>query len=482
MSRTSNRSPRKRSTQASPLGAARAAGFSAAEPTAMPMNIAEPPLALDESEPAPAPTRALAAEAHMESAQSAATLPARTSAQPASARLNRTRRLRLPLAIASVASLLAVTAVGGWLLLGSPIDATATVANAASASTPAAPPAPPPAVVSVAEVESRALVPKRWVSASVHSRSDARLAAEVGGRVLQIAEVGERVEQGALLARLDSAALELSIREQQARIGRFQIDAEQAARQLERYRQLGAAGHVSGLQLDEVQSRLESAQAQRREAEAALAQLRLQVERSSLRAPFDGVVVERFAASGELLGAGAAMLRLVDTADLEVRARAPVALAAQLGQGTPVELRMGESTHALSLGTVVPVGDEVSRQLELRLPLNDLDLPVGSAVELALPTAQAREVLVVPRDAVVLRREGSHVLRVNAEGLAERVEVVAGESDAEWIEVEGALRVGESVVVRGAERLREGQAVAIFGEGEEPAVAAQRRAESAGQG
>jgi multidrug efflux pump subunit AcrA (membrane-fusion protein) len=131
---------------------------------------------------------------------------------------------------------------------------------------------------------------------------------------------------------------------------------------------------------------------------------------------------------------------------------------------------------------VVPVGDEVSRQLELRLPLNGLAVPVGSAVELALPTAQARDVLVVPRDALVLRREGSHVLRVNAEGLAERVEVVAGESDAQWVEVEGALSVGESVVVRGAERLREGQAVAVFGESKEPAMAASRGAQTPRQG
>lgn len=473
MSRTSNRSPRKRSAHSSPPGSSRVAVIGASEPTAMPLNILESRAnaGADDGAAQNAPPAQAAADT-----RSHARVPAKSATSPPQGLHAR----RTPLAIGAAIALAAVLSTGGWLLFGSPGDATA--ANAAQAATPAAPPAPPPAVVSVAEVESRALVPKRWVSASVHSRSDARLAAEVGGRVLQIAEVGERVERGALLARLDSAALELSIREQQARIGRFNVEAEQAARQLERYRQLGASGHVSGLQLDEVQSRLESTQAQRREAEAALAQLRLQVERSSLRAPFDGVVVERFAASGELLGAGAPLLRLVNPDDLEVRARAPVALAAQLSQGTPVELRMGESTHALSLGTVVPVGDEVSRQLELRLSLNDLELPVGSAVELALPTAQAREVLVVPRDAVVLRREGSHVLRVNAEGVAERVEVVAGESDAEWIEVEGALRVGESVVVRGAERLREGQAVAIFGKDDEPTVAAQRSGDGARQG
>lgn len=330
--------------------------------------------------------------------------------------------------------------------------------------TPAAAAAVPPAVVSVAAVERMALSPQRRVSASVHSRSDARLAADVGGRVLQLAEVGSRLRRGEPLARLDTAALELSVREQQARIGRLQVEAEQAERQRARLRQLGGAGHVSGLQLDEAEARLASLQAQAREAEAGLSQLRLQIERAAPRAPFDGVVVERYAAAGELLAAGAPLLRLVDTADLEIRARAPVALASRLQAGTEVALQVNGSEHLLQLGTVVPVGDEVSRQLELRLPLEGLDLPVGSAVELALPTDAAREVLVVPRDAVVLRREGSHVLRVDAENLAQRVAVEVGDSQGDRIEVRGELKAGDRVIVRGGERLREGQSVAILGE------------------
>lgn len=337
-------------------------------------------------------------------------------------------------------------------------------ANAQAQATPAAAAPAPPAVVSVAAVERMALSPQRRVSAGVHSRSDARLAADVGGRVLQLAEVGSRLRRGEPLARLDTAALELSVREQQARIGRLQVEAEQAERQLTRLRQLGGAGHVSGLQLDEAEARLASLQAQAREADAGLSQLRLQIVRAAPRAPFDGVVVERFAAEGELLGAGAPLLRLVDTSDLEIRARAPVALASRLQVGTEVALQVNGSEHALQLGTVVPVGDEVSRQLELRLPLEGLELPVGSAVELALPTDAAREVLVVPRDAVVLRREGSHVLRVDAENLAQRVVVEVGDSQGDRIEVRGELKPGDRVIVRGGERLREGQSVAILGE------------------
>lgn len=339
----------------------------------------------------------------------------------------------------------------------------------AGATSPAPPvaaaPAAAPAVVSVAAVERIALVSQQRVSGSVHSRSDARLAAEVGGRVLQLAEVGSRLRRGDPLARLDTAASDLAVREQQARIGRLGVEAEQAERQLQRLRQLGAAGHVSGLQLDEADGRLQSLRAQQREARAALAQLDLQIRRATPRAPFDGVVVERYTAAGELLGSGAPLLRLVDTADLEIRARAPVALASRLQAGSEVGLQVDGQPHRLRLGTVVPVGDDVSRQLELRLPVSGLDLAVGRAVELDLPTADPREVLVVPRDAVVLRREGSYVLRIDADSQAERVAVELGDSQGERIEVRGELAVGERVIVRGGERLREGQRVAVVDAG-----------------
>jgi RND family efflux transporter MFP subunit len=372
-----------------------------------------------------------------------------------SAPARRSRRTAYALAVAvAIASVAALQLRPG---AGAPSPAPAVAAAPAAA----------PAVVSVAAVERIALVPQQRVSGSVHSRSDARLAAEVGGRVLQLAEVGSRLRRGDPLARLDTAASDLAVREQQARIGRLGVEAEQAERQLQRLRQLGAAGHVSGLQLDEADARLQSLRAQQREARAALAQLELQIRRATPRAPFDGVVVERYTAAGELLGSGAPLLRLVDTADLEIRARAPVALASRLQAGSEVGLQVDGREHRLRLGTVVPVGDDVSRQLELRLPLSGLDLAVGRAVELDLPTADAREVLVVPRDAVVLRREGSHVLRVAADSHAERVAVELGDSQGERIEVRGELAVGDRVIVRGGERLREGQPVAVVGAGQD---------------
>ena len=72
-----------------------------------------------------------------------------------------------------------------------------------------------------------------------------------------------------------------------------------------------------------------------------------------------------------------------------------------------------------------------------------------------------RSVVAVPRDAVVLRPEGDFVLRVTAEGKAERLAVATGPEVGELVEVTGGVKPGDRLIVRGGERVEAGQAVTI---------------------
>jgi multidrug efflux pump subunit AcrA (membrane-fusion protein) len=86
-------------------------------------------------------------------------------------------------------------------------------------------------------------------------------------------------------------------------------------------------------------------------------------------------------------------------------------------------------------------------------------------VRIGVPTGPAREVIAVPRDALVLRRAGASVFRVVDKSTAERVEISTGIASGNLIEVIGDLKAGEKVVVRGGERLRPGMPVNIIGGG-----------------
>jgi len=331
----------------------------------------------------------------------------------------------------------------------------------ADASAPPTPPDAPPAIVSVAPAVRTDFAPRHWAPGSIISRQDARVASELEGRVLQVAEVGQRVRAGQALAVLDDTAVRLRARESEADLARIQAQLDLAARQEQRYAQLAAQQNIARAQYEQLRADRDVLAQERARVQAQLAQLRHQRSQMVVRAPFDGIVAERHTQRGEYLVTGASVARLVDTAAPEVRVRAPVDLAGYLERGTLVRVRSGGAEQDYPVSALVPVGDEASRQLELRIAMRGLQAPVGTAVDVGLPSAETRSVVAVPRDAVMLRREGDFVLRVDAAGKAERLSVKTGAAVDDLVEVSGDVRAGDRLIVRGGERVEPGQTVSV---------------------
>jgi RND family efflux transporter MFP subunit len=331
----------------------------------------------------------------------------------------------------------------------------------ASRAEAAAPSGPPPAPVEVSAAASADFTPTQWVPGGVTRRRDARVAAGEAGRVLGVADVGERVARGDVIARLDDEALRLVVQQSDAALKRIEAQLEFARRQAERLETLTYRSSIAETQLDEARSQRDTLLQDRQQARAMLAEAQRRLREASVRAPFAGTIVERFVEAGEHLAAGAAVARLVDTENLEVRARAPVGLAAKIKAGDSVTLREGAQLERQTIRAVVPVGDLQSRQLEVRIALAAPLWPVGTAVEVGLPTDASRAAVAVPRDALVLRNDGTYVFRVGADSKAERITVETGDARGDLIEIVAGIAAGDVLVVRGAERLADGQAVTI---------------------
>jgi RND family efflux transporter MFP subunit len=164
---------------------------------------------------------------------------------------------------------------------------------------------------------------------------------------------------------------------------------------------------------------------------------------------------------GERVVVGSAVVRLVDQQNLEVIARAPLEYFGYVERGMNLELRVMDRVESGTVRTVVAVGDRNTHQFELRLDLEATPFPVGQTLRVAVPMAETRQVLTVPRDALVLRAEGISVFVVNGDNTANQVAVTPGIGQGQDIEVSGDLEPGDRVVVRGNERLQPGQEVAI---------------------
>ena len=322
--------------------------------------------------------------------------------------------------------------------------------------------APPPAPVTVAPVTEGKIAATVSATGTVVSRNDARLAAEVAGRLDWVAEPGARIAKGAPLARVDARALELQLREDDAQISRLAANAELLDTQLARLNAL-PDGIASKSQIDEAAARLAMARHELDQSRAARESTRHLISRATIRAPFTGHVAERIRQLGEFVAAGSEVVRLTDTENVEVVARAPVAEAGHLATGQPVTVHGGVREQASKIRAIVPVGDERSRMIEVRIAMSGAGWPIGSAVRVDLPTERQAAGLMVPRDAVIVRSDGAHVFRVGKGGLAERIAVRVGNGDSQRVEVTGSLKAGDRVVVRGGERLRAGQPVKVAG-------------------
>jgi RND family efflux transporter MFP subunit len=318
-----------------------------------------------------------------------------------------------------------------------------------------------PVVVEIATARAARLAPRTWIPGSIVSREDAKVAGIVAGRVHWIAEVGQRVEAGGVLARLDDTTVKLRAAELQSQVARAQAQAELARAQLERYENLAATKIYPANQLDEARAQLNMARHDVTRLSTQLKQAEYELQQSAIRAPFTGVVTERFIQRGEFLQVGAAVARVVNTEDVEVRATAALAFAGNVKPGQVAAIRVGLDERQAKVRAVVPVGDDRSRQFEVRLSVSKAQLPVGTAVEVSLPTGVERDAVVVPRDAIVIRPNQSYVMRVGQNGTVERREVDAGSVVENMVEIRAGVAIGDRLVVRGAERLEHGQAVTI---------------------
>jgi RND family efflux transporter MFP subunit len=318
-------------------------------------------------------------------------------------------------------------------------------------------------VVEVGTVSVRAVSVDSWIPGSIVSRADARIATIIPGQVVWIADVGSLVRQGEPIARLDDTLPRLRLEDLRAQVARARAQHDVSSSQLERFNRLAATQVLSASQLEDARAQREMSSDDLARAEAQLREAQYDIAQSVIRAPFPGVVTERFIQRGEYLQVGAATVRLVNTADIEARATAALDLAANVHAGQSVTVRDHGVEKSGRVRTVVPVGDDRSRQFEVRVTLANPEWLVGTPVEVSLPSTAARTAVTVPRDALLIRQNHSYVLRVTRANTVEQLDVTPGAGMADSVEVRGPLSPGDRLVIRGGERLAAGQAVRVVG-------------------
>lgn len=318
---------------------------------------------------------------------------------------------------------------------------------------------PRAAPVVVANAEQVMLAPTVMVSGTVISRQEAEVPAEVDGRLVWVADVGTHLKWGEAVAKLDDTLYRLRVTENKAALRREQSRLKYIRNELARLSELGKVEYAAKSQIEKLQVDRDVSASEVSVIEARLRLDEETLDRFSVRAPFDGVVVARERREGEWVASGDTVVSLSNPSSVEVRAHVSEETINNLKPGDELRVYLGEAIHRGTVRTMVPVGQTQSHLYELRLKVQGNHWRAGQTARVSVPTGQPRSVIAVPRDALVLRRTGNYVFRVNGENQAERVEVKTGIANDSLIAIEGGLSAGDKVVTRGGERLRPGQTV-----------------------
>jgi RND family efflux transporter MFP subunit len=319
----------------------------------------------------------------------------------------------------------------------------------------------PPAPVMVEKAQRDTFSATLWVSGTVISRNDARIAAETDGRITWVADVGSRIQQGEPIARIDDNDLHLELADSEAQLDSLKAQLKYRDSSLQRLQKLAASNNAAATQLDEAQSQLDMTRQDIKRAEVSIAQIKRRIQQTQVLAPFPGVVAERLVQIGEFVGRGAQVARLVDTEHREIRAQAPLSVAGWIREGMQVSIEHDNLESLSPVSYVIPVGDQRSRMFEVRIAADNPAWIVGSPVRVALPNSEPRDLVAIPRDGLVLRGSNIFVMRVNSDNTVEKIEVETGIGLGGFVEVIGNVDQGDRIITRGGERIQPGQAVTI---------------------
>jgi RND family efflux transporter MFP subunit len=308
----------------------------------------------------------------------------------------------------------------------------------------------------VAVVAERTLRSGPGISGTLRARREAAIRAEVGGAVLEVlAEAGERVKAGQLLARIDEAAQQQALLAARSGLGAARNALQVAEANAVRAVALSEAGALAPQQAEQAEAALEGARAQLADAQARLSLAEQQAGKTRIRAPFAGVVAQRQASAGDVVSPGAALFTVIDPSRLQLEGAIPAARLGEVTPGAPVEFSVTgfeRQRFGGEIERIAPSADPATGQVRVYVDVRNEDgrLISGLYAQGRVAAASA-SALAAPDDAVDGSTSPPTVMRV-AGGKAERVPVTLGLRDdaAGQVALTAGVRAGDVLVLGSA--------------------------------
>ena len=344
----------------------------------------------------------------------------------------------------------------------------------------------PPTLVELGNVVRQPLIKTFPITGRLIASQKGPIAARVKGSVRKIlVEVGDRVKAGQILAELDvdRLKLELDLRSADVLQAKAKWKSSQAQvdflnQELKRLQRLRKSAAFSQARFEDKKQEVVKASSTVNESTASVKRARAQrdlaridLKDATIRAPYPGAILVRHVSPGAYINAGSPIFTLMNDESMEIEADVPSSRLRGVPEGRVIDIQLDNNTIIkAAVRAVIPDENPLARTRAVRLDpiISDsrIKLIANQSVVLLVPQGKSREVITIPKDAIVNRPSGKIVyIFKKGKVLPARVEI--GESFAGKFEVLSGVQPGQKVVVKGNELLRPGQRVRVNKSGSE---------------
>jgi len=325
---------------------------------------------------------------------------------------------------------------------------------------------PPPSPVQVAVIKTKTVSNQISLVGTTEAISKSTVASEISGLVEYFPiKAGDYVKKGDLLVNLKDTELKLRLKGAVAAKKRIEANLQNADKELKRVSKLKETNSIAEKQYDTAFYTYRALSQELLQKESEIELLKYELDQQKVSAPFSGFIAEEHTQTGEWINKGGPVVTLLDLDNIRITVDVPERYSVLLLPQGNVKVSIKSISTTLFSGkiySVLPQGNPDSRTFPVRIHLANPDHKIKGGMEamVTFNLATEQKALLVPKDAVVTAGNNRLVFIVN-DGKAISIPVkIVGYYDGD-VAVEGNLKSGDEVVVRGNERLRPGQPVYV---------------------
>jgi RND family efflux transporter MFP subunit len=340
----------------------------------------------------------------------------------------------------------------------------------------------------VLTIQANALASGPVVTGSIQPERKADLRAEVSAVVLQVLkENGDLVRRGDVLVRLDPTSIRDNLQSAEANVRNATQALDQSERNLQRLKTLRDSGMTSLQALDDAEVRRNAAQSELAASHARAVLARQQLERTTVRAPFDGVVSDRKVSAGDTASVGKELLKVIDPSSMRFAGRVSADKISVVRVGQAVSFRINGYAGQEFRGKVTrvdPSANDVTRQVEVLVSFDEVrQARVAGLFAEGLIEASSTKAVTLPESVLLRSGDKASVWRVKSNTLS-RVDLALGARDPRsgHFEVRSGLTDGDVILRNPSSSYKEGQSAEMASAKAPAAGASAASAASASQG